>query len=147
MTKYTIEFEMFWKAYPKRWNRDLGVYVKRKKWPAFEKWQKLSQAIRNDCLAKARYIKATEGTPRDCVTWLNQRGWDDIELAPLPKALPAEITPKLKKVESCIVNVNNERNKQIGKLAAKGRAAKAEYDKLNLKINFSDDELRPEIKS
>jgi len=111
---YTDEFEIFWKIYPKRWNRDLGVYVKRKKWPAFEKWQKLSQVIRNDCLTKVRLIKQTEGTPRDCVTWLNQRGWDDIELPdkPQPKALPAEIVPKLKVVESHIVNVNNERNQQ-----------------------------------
>lgn len=117
---YTEEFERFWSSYPKRWNRDLGVYVKRKKWPAFEKWQKLSQAIRNECLAKARLIKATEGTPRDCVTWLNQRGWDDIELpAPKPKALPAEITPKLKVIESHIVNVNNERNRQTAGLKDK----------------------------
>lgn len=115
---YTEEFEKFWRLYPKRWNRDLGVYVKRKKWPASETWQKLSQTIRDECMAKARYIKATEGTPRDCVTWLNQRGWDDIELpAPPPKALPAEITPKLKVVDSHIVNVNNERNEQIEKLA------------------------------
>ena len=40
---YTPEFEKFWQAYPKRWNRDLGCYVKRKKYPAFQKWQKLSQ--------------------------------------------------------------------------------------------------------
>ncbi len=54
----------------------------------------------------------------DCITWLNQRGWDDIELpVPSPKALPAEIMPKLKVVESHIVNVNNERNRQIEKLA------------------------------
>ena len=115
---YTEEFETFWKAFPSRWNRDLGVFVKRKKWPAFEKWQKLSQAIRNDCLAKSRLIRLTEGTPRDCVTWLNQRGWDDIELpSPKRKALPAEITPKLKIVESHIINVNNERNQQIKALA------------------------------
>ena len=114
---YTEEFLQFWLLFPKRWNRDLGGYVKRKKWPAFQKWQKLSQTIRNDCLAKARLIKATEGTPRDCVTWLNQRGWDDIELEKPPqKALPAEITPNLKIVESRIVNVNNERNRQMQKL-------------------------------
>lgn len=115
---YTKEFEIFWKKYPSRWNRDLSKYIKRKKWPAFETWQKLPQIIRDECLAKVRLIKATEGTPRDCVTWLNQRGWDDIELPSLPpKALPAEITPKLKVVESHIVNVNNDRNEQIEELA------------------------------
>ena len=96
---YTPEFETFWKAYPKRLNRDLGVFVKRKKWPAFEKWQKLSQTIRSDCLAKSRLIRLTEGTPRDCVTWLNQRGWDDIELpTPKRKVIDSKLVPVMKTV-------------------------------------------------
>ena len=41
----------------------------------------------------------------------------DHKLKPQLKALPAEIMPKLKVVESHIVNVNNERNKAIEKLA------------------------------
>lgn len=111
---YTTEFQTFWIKYPKRWNRDIGCYVKRKKWPAFQKWQKLSQSIRDDCLAKVHLIRLSEGTPRDCVTFLNQRGWDDIELEkskPLP--LPAELVPKMKIVESPEVNINNERNRQV----------------------------------
>lgn len=115
---YTAEFETFWQLYPKRWNQDLGVYVKRKKWPAFEKWQKLSQAIRNDCLAKVYLIKATEGTPRDCVTWLNQRGWDDIELPKPPlKALPAALVPVMKTVVFDKRSISDKANKQIEKLA------------------------------
>ena len=96
---YSEEFETFWKAFPSRWNRDLSGYIKRKKWPAFEKWQKLSQAIRSDCLAKSRLIRLTEGTPRDCVTWLNQRGWDDIELpSPKRKVIDSKLVPTLKPV-------------------------------------------------
>lgn len=112
---YTTEFEAFWKQYPKRWNRDLSCLVKRKKWPAFLKWQKLPQTIRNECLAKVKLIKRAEGTPRDCVTWINQRGWDDIELEK-PKPLPAHLVPKMKKVESHTVNVSNERNRQMANL-------------------------------
>lgn len=97
--EYTEEFEKFWKAYPKRWNRDIGSFVKRKKFPAFEKWQKLSQTVRDECLAKSRLIRKTEGTPRDCVTWLNQRGWDDIELPkPKPEPMPANVVPIMKSV-------------------------------------------------
>ena len=107
---YTPEFETFWSLYPKRWNRDLGCYVKRKKWPAFEKWRKLTQAIRDDCLAKVKLIRRAEGTPRDCVTWLNNRGWDDIELEK-PKPLPTHLVPKLKTVPEHNVNINDERNK------------------------------------
>ena len=78
---YTAEFERFWKAYPARWNKELGLFVKRKKHPAFEKWQKLSKEIRDECLAKVHLVKRSEGKGvRDAVTWLNQYGWDDIEL-------------------------------------------------------------------
>ena len=114
---YSEEFETFWKAFPSRWNRDIGVFVKRKKWPAFEKWQKLSQTIKSDCLAKSRLIRLTEGTPRDCVTWLNQRGWDDIELpSPKCKAIDSKLVPTLKTVpigdnRSTSDKVNEARNK------------------------------------
>ena len=117
---YTTEFETFWKAYPKRWNRDLGCYVKRKKWPAFQKWQKLSKAIRNDCLAKVHLIRRAEGTPRDCVTWINQRGWEDIEIEEKKsKPFPPELLPKMKTVENPAVNISNERNRQKNKLGVR----------------------------
>lgn len=83
---YTDEFERFWKLYPARWNHNLGCYVKRKKRPAFDKWQKLSPEIRAECFAKSKYIKRSEGTPRDCVTWINEYGWEDIEIA-VPKPI------------------------------------------------------------
>lgn len=117
---YTTEFETFWVKYPKRWNRDLGCFVKRKKWPAFQKWQKLSKAIRSDCLAKVHLIRRAEGTPRDCVTWLNQRGWEDIELEK-PKLIPTKLLPKMKIVESIEVNINNERNRQIAALKGQSK--------------------------
>ena len=113
MADYTPEFELFWKKYPSRWNASVHGYVKRKKHPAFDKWQKLSPAIQAECLYKAKYIKAHEGTPRDCVTWLNQYGWEDIELdvpeSFVSKNKAAEVlhTVKFEKV-----NKNNERNRQ-----------------------------------
>lgn len=112
---YTEEFEGFWAKYPKRWNRDLSCWVKRKKYPAFLKWQKLSKTIRQECLAKVHLIKRAEGTPRDCVTWINQRGWEDIELEK-PKPLPANLLPKMKIVENHNLNVSNERNRQKDRL-------------------------------
>ena len=96
---YTEDFLKFWKKYPARWNSNLSVMVKRKKYPAFLSWQKLSPDRQIECLRKAKYIKQTEGTPRDCVTWLNQRGWDDIELPEdKPKPLPTNIVPIMKGV-------------------------------------------------
>lgn len=77
---YSDEFNEFWVKYPSRWDKTVGRYVKRKKKPAFLKWQKLKPEIRAECLAKAKYIKKYEGSAvRDCVTWLNNDGWDDID--------------------------------------------------------------------
>ena len=118
---YTDEFEQFWKKYPRRWNKDFqgGSYVKRKKRPAFEKWEKLSPETRRECLAKAKYIYQYEGgCVRDCVTWLNQFGWEDIEIE-VPEVAEIVNTIKLPEVPQSEVNVNNERVKQVRKLAGK----------------------------
>ncbi len=78
-TKYSQDFEMFWRLYPDRWDRDQRVRIKRKKAPAFEKWLKLSNEIKAECLTIAKQIKFSEGSSiRDCVTWLNQKGWEDM---------------------------------------------------------------------
>jgi len=117
MTEYTEEFEIFWKAYPARWNKNIHSMVKRKKFPAFEKWQKLDEKIRAECLAKVKKIKYAEGTPRDAVTWLNQRGWDDIELpeekpAPMPKQVQEMVEGIGNMPKSKTIDFNEVRNKQ-----------------------------------
>ena len=45
--------------------------------------------------------------------------WRCIGHKPKPKPLPKELVPDMKKVESNTVNFNNERNKQMTKLAKK----------------------------
>ena len=113
---YTADFEEFWKRYPKRFISGIG-WVKRKKFPAYEKWQKLPKEIRAKCLARVHLIKQMEGTPRDAVTWINQRGWDDFEmdeLKKMPIGLPKEmIIDLLKTVPEVKINKNNERNRQM----------------------------------
>ena len=85
---YTSEFEEFWLKYPSRWEKDSGSRIKRKKRPAFIKWQKLSAEIQAECLAKVKYVRRHEGAyVRDCVTWLNQYGWEDIDIKPKPKPI------------------------------------------------------------
>lgn len=115
MTRYTPEFEEFWQGYPKRYQKGLSVWVKRKKQPAFESWVKLDDTIHVEILSKLRFIKSSEGdSPRDAVTWLNQCGWEDIEL-PKPKfkpILPKQLTGEVLKDVPGLVNVNNERNRQ-----------------------------------
>ena len=85
---YTLEFEEFWLKYPSRWDRQASRLIKRKKDPAFKSWRKLSPEIHAECLAKVRFIKQFEGSAiRDPVTWLNQKGWRDINITPKPKPI------------------------------------------------------------
>lgn len=70
---------MFWSLYPDRWDREGRNRIKRKKAPAFEKWAKLSNEIKAECLTIATKIRASEGSSvRDCVTWINQKAWEEM---------------------------------------------------------------------
>ena len=85
-TNYTPDFEMFWLLYPRRWHEKYG-WIKRKKEPAYKSWCKLTNDIKAECLTNAKKIKQSEGgSVRDCVTWLNQKGWR--ELRPEDKKMP-----------------------------------------------------------
>ena len=113
---YTDEFETFWKLYPSRWSRNQHCYIKRRKAPAFKSWQKLSQEIRNRCLRIVKKIKRSEGEAvRDCVTWLNQEGWEDIEEPQGGHHLPEELTNVFKEVHHHI-DLNERRNEEMEKL-------------------------------
>jgi hypothetical protein len=81
-------------------------------------WVKLSQTDISDILNRLHLIAKAEGDyPRDAVTWLNQRGWEDIELPDSnEKHLPKEMTSAIKTVPLAGVNVNNERNRQMAAL-------------------------------
>jgi len=107
---YTDEFQRFWKAFPSRWNRNYG-YVKRKKVPAFKAWQKLSQDIRDKCLRIVKQIKRSEGEAvRDCVTWLNQEGWEDIDEPEEVQHLPEQFTTDVFKEVHKPIDLNERRN-------------------------------------
>ena len=122
MIDYTPEFEHFWENFPSRWNKDFqhGSWVKRKKLPAFQAWQKLPEAIRAKCLRVVKQIKKSEGgSVRDAVTWINQYGWDDIKENEGPsQSLPATMTNVVESVPGGI-NFNDERNRQMKALGVK----------------------------
>jgi hypothetical protein len=75
--KYTEQFEIFWKAYPR----------KTAKFPAFKSWEK--QSIEGDAFLPKQIIGDIEKRTRlnfwptdhskipHAATWLNQRRWDD----------------------------------------------------------------------
>ena len=115
---YTDEFQTFWKLFPARWSQATGGYVKRKKPLAFKKWQKLPKEIKDKCFRVVKKVKKSEGgasSVRDCVTWLNQEGWDDIEEPEQGQHLPEELTNVFKIVHDKI-NINNRRNEEMKKL-------------------------------
>ena len=118
--QYTKDFEEFWKRYPARWQKEMCRFVKRKKKPAFLVWKKLPIEIRKICLSRVHLIAKNEGSKssiRDCVTWLNQDGWDEINIDKEPMGLPKEMIENLlKKVPDANININNERNRQMNLL-------------------------------
>lgn len=73
---YSAEFESFWSLYPSR----NGQKVKKAKaWESFHKITSNGSEVTPDMLIEAIKILApTYGDfPRDAVTWLNQKGWQD----------------------------------------------------------------------
>ena len=101
---YSEQFEEFWLSYPKRWDRNVHRYIKRKKGPAYKSWCKLSPEIHAEILAKTKYIKQFEGfAVRDPVSWLNQEGWDDIDITPKPKLVLSK-----ESADSLLKSVPNE---------------------------------------
>ena len=117
---YSKEFEVFWRLYPKRWDRGRNKLIKRKKFPAWESWQKLDEDTQHEILTKAKYIKDFEGSSaRDAVTWLNQRGWDDVEFPDswVP-VLPNELTDICKASEKNVVNMGLRRTALIRQIGA-----------------------------
>ena len=95
--KYSPEFEYLWKKWPKRWNRNKSVWVKRKKFPAWKAWQKLDEETQRFILSVLNKARENEGAyPRDLVTWLNQQGWEDLEFqSDYVPVLPKELTDKI----------------------------------------------------
>lgn len=97
MNRYDPKFEYVWKKWPRRWSRTKGVWIKRKKVPAWKKWQTLDEATQDIIVSCVLQAREQEGSyPRDLVTWLNQEGWEDLDLgedyqAILPKELTQEI--------------------------------------------------------
>ena len=130
MRNYTDEFEQFWKGFPARWNKERGTYIKRKKGPAFVSWLKLQPDERAKCLRIVKKIKGAEGgATRDCVTWLNQDGWDDIDEPDLEaQSLPQELIPRFKTVSISRINTNNERNRHMNKLKGGGTIAQGQKE-------------------
>jgi len=117
---YSKEFEVFWRLYPKRWDRSRNKLIKRKKFPAWESWQKLDEDTQHEILTKTKYIKDFEGSSaRDAVTWLNQRGWDDIEFPDSwSPVLPDELTHICKASEKNVVNMGLRRTALIRQIGA-----------------------------
>ena len=74
-SKYTPEFEEFWKKWKGRWNKEKDVYIKVRKRQAFEDWQKLSVEEQRKAWRAADKVSG-EFTP-DANRWLKESMFDD----------------------------------------------------------------------
>ena len=80
MTKYSDEFQQFWKAWPGRYNSDSQQTIKVGKYQAYAEWQRLSADDKETVmqLVKSGRLKSrgTKYLP-DAYRWLNKRRWED----------------------------------------------------------------------
>ena len=129
---YTPEFIKLWQAYPGRYH-DAGrpkagggyeYYWKIGKRKAMEEWSKLTDYQKQWVMYAVRFMKRGKYVP-DLHRWLKDGKYEDVDL-PKEKheTIPAKFLPKMKTVSGCVVNINDERNKQMAKLkkpALKGK--------------------------
>ena len=119
MAKYTKEFECFWKLYPGRYSERTNKYPKSGKYLASLEWDRLDKEEKAQALwvmskklvKEGRYVK-------DACRWLKYKHFDDFEppKEPFAPSLPAELTNRVKSVDSSVININNERNRQLDDL-------------------------------
>ena len=123
---YTAEFETFWKAFPKRWNRSSGRHYKVGKYEASQVWKRLSQKDRNKILIVVKYMQTGEFV-LDAHRWLKKRRFDDIEIREPLKRKPV-VSREIKKIETPEeIKAKEERYK-------KGQIWKTKYDKRKKKL-------------
>ena len=78
MTKYTEEFEAFWKAWPGRWDSINQKTEKVGKHEAFVIWRTMAEDDKGKSLKliKSGRVKSARFLP-DCWRWLAKRRWED----------------------------------------------------------------------
>lgn len=96
---YTEDFELFWRAYPPRFNEERQLYRRADKPGAFAEWQKLTAEEKIAALNAVQREKSSKWTP-DARKWLHHKRWEDI-IAPLrefDRPLPKEIQAMIAKM-------------------------------------------------
>jgi len=119
MKHYSKEFRYLWKMWRPRIKN--GIRVKRKKPQAWVKWQLLDAKTQTFILSTIKQQVINEGDcPRDLVTWINQEGWEDLEVSPTyVPALPDELTKDVGHPEALKkVDTNMQRTINLRKLNA-----------------------------
>lgn len=79
MSRYSEEFERFWKLYPARWNRDSHKRYKVGKWDAMQEWKRLSAEEKQIAFIAVKSLRSGEFV-QDAHRWLKHKRFDDIEL-------------------------------------------------------------------
>lgn len=75
-SKYTPEFEIFWKkAWKGRWEAETDIHRKGSKMKAFEVWQTLSIDEQRAAYAAAAKTRSWSFVP-DCNRWLKEKRWE-----------------------------------------------------------------------
>lgn len=118
--EYSEKFKYVWSKWPKRWDRAKGRYVKKKKPQAADKFEKMPDEDQDFIMSIICLAAGNEGScPRDLVTWINQQGWEDLDLdEDYEPVLPIEFTKKIKSVPGDTQDFNQQRTILLAKLQA-----------------------------
>lgn len=116
---YSEQFERFWRAYPKRWIKSSGRWVKVGKEEAWLVWQRLHKLEHEHIMVVIKQVPANSAT-LDAHRWLKHKRFKDYEL-PKPKFKPSASMPavEMKKAPGP-VDDNESRHRQLAALEKGG---------------------------
>lgn len=123
---YSPDFIVFWKAYPGRYHEagrpkatgGYEHYWKIGKRKAMEEWKRLTGYQKKWAMYSVQFMRPGQYV-KDAFRWLKDGLYEDIDMPEERTIIPTKFLPKMKIVENHIVNVSNERNRQMARLKDK----------------------------
>ena len=123
---YTPEFLAFWQKFPGRYHEagrpkaggGYEHYWKIGKSKAMKEWRKLTDYQKKWAMYSVQFMRRGKYVP-DAFRWLRDEKFEDIDMPEERPTMPTQLLPEMKTVESHVVNVGNEINRQKNKLGVR----------------------------
>ncbi len=114
---YTLGFMKFWMAYPQIFSSSKHKWIREGKSNAAVVWEYMNAEDKAHAMYAVQFEKRGE-YQLHAVRWLAERRYDDIDMPEEEgEHLPEPMTNSLKIGDTRTVNLNDERNRQMGILS------------------------------